>query len=204
MTSNPLFISVAESMVMRWPIFHVGWFSACSTVMAANSDWACSGTGRRRPSARCARPPPSGRRAGTGARRCARCRWAAAACPGGGLRGDQFARGHQAFLVGQADRLSALHGFVGRFQAGDAHDGADHEIRFGMRGDAHRAARPMHHLEFHSPRSAARRRISCIDRGRHGNESGFHRSACSNAESTLLPAARATTWKSVGIGFDHA
>src|SRR5437763_1146617 len=28
MTSNPLFIRVAESMVMRLPIFQVGWFSA--------------------------------------------------------------------------------------------------------------------------------------------------------------------------------
>ncbi len=36
-TSKPLFISVAESMVMRRPIFQVGWFSACSTVMLANS-----------------------------------------------------------------------------------------------------------------------------------------------------------------------
>ena len=30
MTSNPLFINVAESMVIRRPIFQVGWFSACS------------------------------------------------------------------------------------------------------------------------------------------------------------------------------
>ena len=38
-TSNPLFIKVAESMVIRCPIFHVGWFSACSTVIAENSDF---------------------------------------------------------------------------------------------------------------------------------------------------------------------
>ncbi len=38
-TSNPLFIRVAESMVIRCPIFHVGWFSACSTVIAENCDF---------------------------------------------------------------------------------------------------------------------------------------------------------------------
>src|SRR5262249_20323530 len=37
-TSNPLFIRVAESMVMRGPIFHVGWFNACPTVIFSNSD----------------------------------------------------------------------------------------------------------------------------------------------------------------------
>ena len=38
MTSKPLFIRVAESMVMRRPIFQVGWFRACCTVIEANSD----------------------------------------------------------------------------------------------------------------------------------------------------------------------
>ena len=35
-TSSPLFSIVAESMVMRRPITHVGCFSACSGVMFAN------------------------------------------------------------------------------------------------------------------------------------------------------------------------
>ena len=39
MTSNPLFIKVAESMVMRWPIFHVGWFNAWATVIEENCDF---------------------------------------------------------------------------------------------------------------------------------------------------------------------
>ena len=39
MTSKPLFIKVAESMVIRCPIFQVGWFSACSTVIAENCDF---------------------------------------------------------------------------------------------------------------------------------------------------------------------
>src|SRR5664279_627170 len=37
-TSNPLFINVAESMVILLPIFQVGWLSACCTVIEANSD----------------------------------------------------------------------------------------------------------------------------------------------------------------------
>src|SRR5256885_15927518 len=37
-TSNPLFIKVAESMVIRRPIFHVGCAKACSTVIEENSD----------------------------------------------------------------------------------------------------------------------------------------------------------------------
>lgn len=32
MISKPLFIMVAESMVILLPIFQFGWFSACSTV----------------------------------------------------------------------------------------------------------------------------------------------------------------------------
>ena len=39
MTSNPLFIRVAESMVMRCPIFHVGWFRAWATVIGENCDF---------------------------------------------------------------------------------------------------------------------------------------------------------------------
>ncbi len=39
MTSKPLFIKVAESMVMRRPIFQVGWFKACSTVIEENCDF---------------------------------------------------------------------------------------------------------------------------------------------------------------------
>jgi len=35
---NPLFISVAESMVMRWPIFHVGWFSGLLNRDLSKSD----------------------------------------------------------------------------------------------------------------------------------------------------------------------
>ena len=36
MISKPLFINVAESIVILFPIFQLGWFSACSTVMDAN------------------------------------------------------------------------------------------------------------------------------------------------------------------------
>ena len=36
-SSKPLFMRVAESTVIRLPIFQVGWFRACSTVMLAKS-----------------------------------------------------------------------------------------------------------------------------------------------------------------------
>ena len=36
MTSKPLFIRVAESIVIRFPIFQVGCFSACAGVKVAN------------------------------------------------------------------------------------------------------------------------------------------------------------------------
>ena len=43
MTSSPLLNIVAESMVILPPMFHVGCFRHCSTVMDENSD-----TGRRK------------------------------------------------------------------------------------------------------------------------------------------------------------
>ncbi len=58
-----------------------------------------------------------------------------------GLGGNQFSRRHQAFFVRQADGLSGAHSFVGGFESGHAHDGADHEISIWMGGDAHASSR---------------------------------------------------------------
>ena len=53
-----------------------------------------------------------------------------------GLGGDELSGGDQTFFVGEADGFAGADGFVGGFQAGDADDGADYEIDFGMGGDA--------------------------------------------------------------------
>ena len=65
-----------------------------------------------------------------------------------GFGGNQLARHHQAFLVGEAHGFSGAHRFVGCLQAGDADDGADHEIHLGMRGYTNRARRAMHDFDF--------------------------------------------------------
>ena len=58
-------------------------------------------------------------------------------CPLARFGGDQFAGGDQAFFVGQAESLAGADGFVGRLQARDSDDRADHEIHFRMSGNAH-------------------------------------------------------------------
>ena len=45
MTSKPLFIMVAESIVMRRPIFQVGWFRACSGVTGQSDSAGVSRNG---------------------------------------------------------------------------------------------------------------------------------------------------------------
>jgi len=59
------------------------------------------------------------RRAGTGGRRCVRCRWGAGAYPAFCLGGDQLAGDYQTFFVGKADGFPRGR-FVGRLEAGDA------------------------------------------------------------------------------------
>ncbi len=71
------------------------------------------------------------------------------------LGGDQLARCHQAFLVGQPDRLARPYGLVGGFEPGHADDRADHKIHVGMSGHPHSSGRAMHHFNiFYSGRSA--------------------------------------------------
>ncbi len=130
MTSKPLFINVAESMVMRRPIFQVGWFKACSTVIEENCDFGVFRKGPPEAVSQIARLLPFVRRAGTGGPRCVRCRWATRLALAAGFGGDQFSGGDQAFFVGKPDGLAGAHGFVGSFESGDADDGADHEIGF--------------------------------------------------------------------------
>ena len=107
MTSNPLFIRVAESMVMRWPIFQVGWFSAWSTVIEENSDFGVfkkRSAGRGEPDALDLFHPSAAQALVDGVVFAVdgQQRLALAARFGG----DQFSGGDQAFFVGQADGLA--------------------------------------------------------------------------------------------------
>ena len=62
------------------------------------------------------------------------------------LGGNQFAGGHQAFLVGQPDLLARLHRLVGGFQPGHADNCADHEIDLRVGRHGHGSSRAPHHL----------------------------------------------------------
>ena len=64
------------------------------------------------------------------------------------LGGDQFSGRNQAFLVGQADGLSGPDRFVSGFEAGDADDGADHEVGLGVGGDLHGSGGSVGHFDF--------------------------------------------------------
>jgi hypothetical protein len=56
-----------------------------------------------------------------------------------GFGGDEFAGGNETFFVGEADGLAGFHSFVSGFKSGDANDGADDEIHFGVGGDGNGA-----------------------------------------------------------------
>ena len=71
MISSPLFIIVAESIVIFGPIFQVGCASASSTVIASKVPRSRCGTVLRRPSGRAARLRRSRRRAAPGGSRSA-------------------------------------------------------------------------------------------------------------------------------------
>ena len=135
MISRPLLSMVAESMVMRRPITQVGCFSACSGVMEANCS---SGSWRNGP------PEAVSQMVLTSACAPTRMHWWTALCSlsmgrmgtlrSRAARGEDFAGGHHALLVGQADRLAGQDGGVGGFKTGHADDGGDDEVGFGQRG----------------------------------------------------------------------
>ena len=145
-TSKPLFIIVAESMVMRRPIFHVGCFSAWATVIFANSSRGVCRNGPPEAVSHIVRPHASVRRVGTGVWRCARYRWAAEVCLASSFSGDQLTGRYQAFLVRQPDLFASFHGFVRGFQPGHADNRAHHEIGFRMGGHCHGSGRAPHHF----------------------------------------------------------
>ena len=65
-----------------------------------------------------------------------------------GLGGDQLAGDYQTFFVGKADGFSGADRFVGRLEAGDADDGADYEIHFGMGCDLNCAGCAVDDFDF--------------------------------------------------------
>ena len=202
-TSKPLFISVAESMVIRFPIFQVGWFSACSGVTSASASF---GVFRKGPPdavrisfATCSRCPP----AGTGGRRCARCR------PGSARRRlpdrlhHQFAAGDQHFLVGQSDPLSARIASYVASKPGDADDGRNDGVHLGMVAAATssaafpRLAAPAIRARASQLRAACSvdaRRLSWCNSDQFGRNSRIWRAS----KSVLPPAASVVHLKSVG------
>ena len=146
-TSRPLFISVAESIVILPPIAQVGWRSASSTVTP-------------RP-ARAARPRNGPARGGEH-QRVDRARALAGEqlVQRGVLRVDrhelrarrlaqrhhQLAADHERLLVGERDVDALGEGHDGRAQAGRPDDGVEHEVGAGLRHEADEPLRPAQHL----------------------------------------------------------
>ena len=140
MTSRPLFISVAESIVILRPILHVGCFSASSAETADEFG----------------RGPAAERSARRGQHQAADFAARAAvqalmnrvvlavdrqdrdALARRGL-GDDAAGHHQDFLVGERDRLAVLDRREDRFERLGAARGAQHEVHVRMRRDGDEA-----------------------------------------------------------------
>ena len=119
--------------------------------------------------------------------------------------GDQFSGRHQAFLVGQPDRLSRPYRFVGGFEPGHADDRADHEIHIRMSGHPHGSGRAMHHFNvLHSGSLQPGAQNFRIDCGGNRNEPGLP--APGLLESSVHIAARGQSnhLEALGISFDHA
>jgi len=57
--------------------------------------------------------------------------------------GNQFSCGDETFFVRQSDGLARAYGFVGRLEAGHAHDRADNEVNLGVGCDANGTRRAM-------------------------------------------------------------
>ncbi len=195
MTSKPLFIMVAESMVMRWPMTQVGCLRACAGVM-----WSKSASGR------VAERAPGGGEPdlldlGGGAAAHGLVDGVVlgvdgeegdVAVAGGG--DDEVAGGDEALLVGEADGLAGLDGGVGGFEAGDADDGGDDEVDVGVGGDGDGSGGAVDDFDVWlmpaarrrsakgwRPAASVAREMSC----------GRQRLAWAKAASRLEPAARA-------------
>ena len=108
MTSRPLFTSVAELVVTSWPMFQVGWASACAGVTSASSARVRPRNGpplavstSRRTSARRPAAQALGQRRVLGVD-------ARPAGPGAAARVTERAAGDQRLLVGEGHRAPGL------------------------------------------------------------------------------------------------
>ena len=174
MTSSPLFISVAESIVIFRPIRQVGCCRASSGRHACQVGRGLArGTVRRRRSAPAGAPRPAARPCrhwwmalcslSTG-----RIGNAASPC---GLRHDA-ARHDQHFLVGEGDGLARLDGREHRFQGRRPGRGAEHQVDVGVRGHRHEPFDTVPGAAMR-PRHGWRRRAASRPRRRgHGRERG--------------------------------
>ena len=199
MTSSPLFINVAESMVILGPIDHVGWRNASSGVTAPRS---AAGRSRNGPPdavsmyRRTSRPVRDHRR--TGESRCARCRQGESprrgAAPPATIRRPAIT---STSLLASATVFPAS---MAASVAPSAAVPADAHSTRSTRGSvatATRASSP--HPDTVAPVSApdARRRPSASSSA-SATTAGRTRAICSAKRSTLRPAARPTTSRRSG------
>ena len=138
MISSPLFISVAESIVILAPIFQVGCWSASSTVTVASSRLGRlaerAAGGREQDAVHVAAVVADQAledRAVLGVDRQQRD----AARPRG--RGHEAARHHQRLLVGERHGAPGLDGGHRRQQAGAADERRDHDVGVDVAGQRH-------------------------------------------------------------------
>ena len=136
MTSSPLFIIVAESIVIFGPIFQVGWARASSIVIASN---VSRGRVRNGPpdAVRTSRSTsewtPAAERLVEGA--VLRVDGEDRRAGGGGGRHHRLARDDEDFLVREGERLAELHRLVRRRKPGRADDAAEDDVDLGEGGD---------------------------------------------------------------------
>ena len=139
-TSSPLFMSVAESIVIFRPIDQVGWQSASSRVMRSKVSRGRVRKGppdavstSRRTSAGTAAVQALVQRAVLAVDR------QQAAAVGARLRDHQLARHHQRLLVGERHVLARLQRAVGGHQPDGPHRRRDHHRRVVVRRHRHRS-----------------------------------------------------------------
>ena len=147
--SSPLFSIVAESIVIRRPITHVGCFNACSGVMPAKS---AKGVFRNGP------PEAVSQMVFTSVCAPTRMHWCTALCSlsigrigtlrsrAAAVRISPAATMHS--LLARPDRLSRKNRRVRRLKSRDPHNGRNHEIGFRMRRASHRPLRSVHDLDL--------------------------------------------------------
>ena len=201
MTSRPLFISVAESIVILRPICHVGCCSASAAVTLCElGRRAGRGTVRPTPSARAASPRDASRP----------CRhWWMALCslstgriatPRRRAAVGHDAAGHdQHFLVGQRDRLAALdrgeHGLERRRCPTTRRARCRRRDAWRPRR-ARRARRRQRRRRVGA--DAPRTRVERVRRSPWRPRAGRYRAICAASSSAFSPAARPTTSQAVG------